>query len=205
MKSLVVLSLLVFGCAAANTPTGNDGSTGGHAICPDHPDQCGGKCCGNKCIDTTLDPNNCGDCGNACGAGQLCRSGSCGCLPSGAMCGTGQTCCSSAGCKSLMSDVNNCGACGNACGTGGSCTNGMCTCGGMTCGANQKCCSGTCMSSCATDMGMPDMSTSGGGLCQCSDHCVGDPVGWCVGTNCCYANGIFMTCMIGPCQINMAP
>jgi len=205
MKALLLVAL-VSGCASTGVPPAPDGSAGGHQICPDHPDQCGGKCCGTKCVDTSLDPNNCGDCNVACGAGQLCRSGNCGCLPSGTQCGTGQSCCSTAGCKSLMSDVNNCGSCGNACGSGGACTNGMCTCGGMSCGAGQSCCNGTCASSCVTDMGTtPDMSSSSS-LCQCASHCSNDPiVNWCVGPNCCYSPGLVGSCMIGPCQINQNP
>jgi hypothetical protein len=209
---LAVLWLVVIaGCASSsNTPPGAKDLGGSLSICPDHPNQCGGSCCGSKCIDTSIDPKNCGSCGNVCGDGQLCQGGHCGCFPSGAQCGSGQTCCSSAGCKSLDSDINNCGACGHACGAGATCTNGQCTgCGGQNCTGNQVCCNGTCAATCATDMGAaaPDLSmgNQNTGACQCSDHCASDLIGWCVGDQCCYVNGIAGSCNVGPCTINMTP
>ena len=33
--------------------------------------------CGNACIDTSLNPRNCGACGNICSAGQVCFSANC--------------------------------------------------------------------------------------------------------------------------------
>ncbi len=53
------------------------------------------------------DPANCGACGNACAAGEICWKGACGC-PSG------QTVCNGQ-CVRLSDDPENCGACGNAC------------------------------------------------------------------------------------------
>jgi hypothetical protein len=106
-----------------------------------------------------------------------------------------------------MTDAFNCGGCGVQCGSGGTCMNGECKCGTQTCGAGQTCCNGTCMASCPNDMGAgsPDMAGSSG-LCQCSNHCTSDPIGWCIGSNCCYLEGLLlMTCMIGPCQPNLAP
>jgi hypothetical protein len=105
-----------------------------------------------------------------------------------------------------MSDAFNCGQCGHVCGTGATCSGGVCKCGSATCMANETCCSGTCQTSCVTDMGTAlDMSPSGG-LCQCASHCATDPIAkWCVGPECCYTPGIAGACTIGPCQINMAP
>lgn len=34
-------------------------------------------CCSGSCVDTDTDENNCGSCGNPCGGGQICESGSC--------------------------------------------------------------------------------------------------------------------------------
>ena len=59
-------------------------------ICPGHPDQCGGKCCGATCIDVSHDPHNCGDCGTVCPVGTVCLGGSCGCPPHGDKCSLGQ-------------------------------------------------------------------------------------------------------------------
>jgi len=216
MRALVAtLCLLVAGCAGNSAPSVklDAGGGGGSSICPSHPTQCGGTCCGDQCIDTTIDPRNCGACGMACAAGQLCQASHCGCFPTGVACGTGQSCCASAGCKSLDTDANNCGACGVSCGTGGTCTGGKCTCGGATCGAGQSCCNGSCSSmSCLNDMGAPiDMTSTSTGLCQCSDHCVNDPfavlgITWCLDTNCCYTDALAGTCgTAATCQINMSP
>jgi hypothetical protein len=207
MRFAVCVVLLAAGCAATSNPgSGSKDMAGGLAICPNHPEQCGGTCCGTRCADTMIDPINCGDCGIICTEGQLCSGGHCGCFPSGTKCGTGQTCCGAAGCKSLDSDVNNCGDCGKSCGSGATCSGGMCMCGTTVCGVNQVCCNGVCKATCAIDMGVapPDMSGTSG-ACQCSSHCTTDPIGWCVGPECCYFDGISGACNIGPCNINMTP
>jgi hypothetical protein len=161
-------------CSSGNAPTmmvrKDMGS--GLAICPDHPENCQGKCCGSNCTDTTIDANNCGTCGNKCPAGLVCKAGVCGCLPSGVACGMGQSCCPNTGCHSLDSDVNNCGGCGSmfACGTGAKCMSGKCVCGGITCAAGQSCCNGVCASTCMSSS-MPDMamgSSSNMPLCDCT-------------------------------------
>jgi hypothetical protein len=212
MRAFVAaLFLFVSGCAGSSSPTVNGGKDGGggNSICPAHPGQCGGTCCGDQCIDTTIDPRNCGACGMACAAGLVCQAGHCGCFPTGVACGSGQSCCSSAGCKSLDSDANNCGGCGISCGTGGTCTGGQCTCGGAKCSAGQSCCSGMCTSmSCVNDMGMPiDMTMpTNTGLCQCSDHCVNDLFGICMDTNCCYLDALLGSCgAAATCTANPAP
>jgi len=43
--------------------------------------------CGNACVNTASDPNNCGACGHACSSGQSCTSGVCG--GGAAVCGNG--------------------------------------------------------------------------------------------------------------------
>lgn len=75
--------------------------------------------CNGVCVSVTSDPQNCGACGNACGAGLVCSQNTC-----SATCGAGLENCNSA-CVVLASDPNNCGACGNACASG-SCVNGVC-------------------------------------------------------------------------------
>jgi len=101
-------------------------------------------------VDTSTSVLNCGSCGNACGAGQACTGGSCGCPTAG------QTACPT-GCVDLQSDSNNCGSCGKSCGGSATCNAGQCDCGGLTdcngvcadlnsdtanCGACGKACSG---------------------------------------------------------------
>jgi hypothetical protein len=203
LKTLLLGLVVLSGCAAAGTETPN---LAGRGICPNHPEQCGGSCCGERCVDTSGDPANCGGCGRTCAAGLLCQGGSCGCAPSGIACGAGQMCCAQDGCKSLDSDVNNCGSCGHVCGgSGASCVSGQCTCGGQTCGQYETCCNGSCAASCAPDLGMPTPLGGTGGLCQCGTHCAGDPIGWCMGTDCCYLEALGGACQIGPCLPNMTP
>ncbi len=71
--------------------------------------------------------DNCGVCGNACGAGLECRDGSCVCPDGELLCG--ETC------RDPLSDGANCGACGVVCGGGQVCDAGECLCpfGGIFC------------------------------------------------------------------------
>jgi hypothetical protein len=72
------------------------------------------------CVDVTSDPNNCGGCGVACGAGAACQMGVC-----IAGCAAGQIQCGGA-CIDASADNQNCGACGNVCSMGFVCTAGVC-------------------------------------------------------------------------------
>lgn len=68
-----------------------------------------GTSCAGRCLDLGRDPTNCGACGRACSAGQVCNLGRC-----VSSCSAGLTdCCG--GCVDVMSDQLNCGACGHAC------------------------------------------------------------------------------------------
>ncbi len=97
---------------------------------------CGGQClgvqstcCANTCVDTTSDPNNCGFCGNACGAASCCSSG---CV------------------DTMGSDNANCGGCGVPC--SGTCVGGTCQTNNTTCTldmgtcAHSPCTTGTALS-----------------------------------------------------------
>jgi hypothetical protein len=193
VKHLVCLLFvaLVLHAGCAKTSPGEEPPAKNKNICPDNPILCSGSCCGIECVDTKLDARNCGACNVICETGTVCANGKCGCLPTGAACGMGQSCCGNAGCKSLMSDINNCGACGKACGVGSTCENGACKCGGTTCAAGQVCCEGTCAATCA---GNPDMSM---GMCSCPQGCPLTNV--CVGPNCCFEDYLILgTCMPDP-------
>ncbi|MEZ4405886.1 MAG: hypothetical protein R3A52_05370 [Polyangiales bacterium] len=92
--------------------------------------------CGDRCVDTQTESDHCGACGNACPAGQSCRSGAC-----RVVCPSPQVACSAdlpgdAGvrdgsvvrevCVLTDTDRFNCGMCGRACPNGQVCSMGMC-------------------------------------------------------------------------------
>src|SRR5512135_2855836 len=65
--------------------------------------------CGDTCVDTQSNAQNCGACGKACPADQVCSHGTC-----ATVCAQGTTHCGN-DCVDIGSDVNNCGQCGKAC------------------------------------------------------------------------------------------
>jgi len=91
---------------------GSNYCTGSHAAC-----------CGNSCVNTNTDSNNCGGCGIACVAPSTCAGGSCNCA--GNTCFPWQSCCALT-CTDPYWDNNNCGGCGIACGNGKVCDFGSC-------------------------------------------------------------------------------
>ena len=102
--AMVAPALLWVGCGGGTTVvSGSDGGT-----------NCGSSStlCGTSCVDTQTDNANCGKCGAACAAGEVCSSGAC-----SATCGTGLTVCSGT-CVNEKTDNANCGACGTVCPAG---------------------------------------------------------------------------------------
>ncbi len=85
------------GAAGAGTPAGG----GGAGTCSG-----GTTPCGDACVDTTVDPDNCGDCGNACTAVEICSAGQC--------CPAGQKSCGGT-CVDIATDAANCGDCDEEC------------------------------------------------------------------------------------------
>ena len=92
----------------------------------------------NACSDLNDDKQNCGSCGNACPAGDVCIGGACcrpnvlpnglqapGCRPATLDCGALANC--NGICVDKMTDGSNCGTCGNVCQAGGGCAAGRCT------------------------------------------------------------------------------
>ncbi len=81
-------------------------------------------------MNLTTDPDNCTECGAACGGGRDCIGGAC-------QCPMGLTQCNTQ-CTNLLGDPANCGACGNSC-NGGTCQGGGCTCPSGKSLCNQSC------------------------------------------------------------------
>ncbi len=164
------------------------GGGSAQCLCGNLP-QCGvGQACVQRdgtflCANLNFDPANCGAIGNACGEGETCNMGVCGC-GTGGPCAAGQACCSST-CIDTSSDAMNCGGCGNVCGANApNCNSGSCGCGtGAACAApmpglspfmeaspGESCCAGACVanttSSCACEActGEDTCQVAGGGL-----------------------------------------
>jgi Stigma-specific protein, Stig1/Putative metal-binding motif len=131
------------------------------------------------CVDTKVDPSNCGACDNACPAGQACDNGSCswGCTGGTTKCG--------AKCVDTLLDPANCGGCNKVCPAGEVCSLGSCglICGGGTTKCGAKCVDtksdpancGGCGTKCAT--GQLCSGGSCGGSCSgtqvmCGNKCV---------------------------------
>lgn len=79
------------------------------AGCPSTGINCnpGTNRCGLGCADFRSDSQNCGACGVACQALQICQDSACQCRPGATLCGTS--------CVVLSSDLTNCGRCGRSC------------------------------------------------------------------------------------------
>lgn len=122
--------------------------------------------CGNACIDTNQDNDNCGQCGAVCRPNESCCAGNC---------------------RATQDDVEHCGACHAGCASGNICLNSTC---GMECGASicpadgndPDCCAGACTNvkrdsqhcgECGTACGTPE--TCCGGVCTDTandpEHC----------------------------------
>jgi xyloglucan-specific endo-beta-1,4-glucanase len=153
-----------------STTTGSGGS-GGLACAT------GSSSCGSQCRELSSDAANCGACGTACAAAQVCSLGKC-----GSACAPGLTKCGSA-CVDLTGSAPNCGTCGNACPADQSCWMSACRCatGQGACGTNDACVDvlssttncGTCGNACASggtcDNGVCACPT---GLTACAGKCV---------------------------------
>jgi hypothetical protein len=188
------------GCAAGGTPQGS--GAGGAAGCES------GTLCGGTCVDLMSDQGNCGACGTACGAGQVCSGGTC-----TLDCGAGTTKCGT-NCVDTQNDPSNCGTCGMACPMGQVCSAGAC---GLTCAGGTTLCSGKCVDTqidpancggCGMACSMGQICSAGacgltcvGGTTLCSGKCVDtqtDPAN-CGGCNKPCPSG--QTCSGGMCNL----
>lgn len=72
--------------------------------CPqDRPDECDGRC-----VDVQTDPDHCGECGNACAAGETCQGGQCGVACGNDFCPIATEVCDNGSCRT-------CDVCGSGC------------------------------------------------------------------------------------------
>jgi len=94
-----------------------------------------GTLCGTSCVDTEKDSRNCGGCGIACAAGEICSDGAC-----TTSCPGGQALCDGA-CHDLGTSAAHCGACGRACPEGQVCAANDCV---VACPDGQAACDGGC-------------------------------------------------------------
>ncbi len=112
MAALPVLgALAAASCANGVTTLNPHGSSGAGAGGGSAPViECGKeKLCGKVCVDVQSDPQHCGDCGAACGAGKACTAGKC-----TLNCGSTLATCADQ-CIDLQNDPAHCGACDKAC------------------------------------------------------------------------------------------
>jgi hypothetical protein len=157
--------------------------------------------CGARCVSLETDSDNCGTCGNSCGAGSVCLGGAC-----MLTCPQGYFECQD-GCANLQSDPLHCGTCTTMCDPQSACTGGVCArlcvdpqqvcdqlcvdtstdranCGscGMRCAPGSVCSGGLCVASCA--VGLSTCPGDGGFFCvdldadenncgQCGHACTG--------------------------------
>lgn len=113
--------------------------------------------CGQVCVDISTDLSNCGVCGRACAAGEICDQGTC-----SINCVAGRTLCG-ATCADTLTDSANCGTCGMACSAERSCSGGQCV-----CPVGQNDCGGVCSDPLtdASNCGSCGNACMGGQTCQ---------------------------------------
>jgi len=102
-------------------------------VCPEGQVACG-QGAEAVCQEFRSDPDNCGGCGVACGAGQACVEGSCRCQPGATF--------SNGACVFTAFDPANCGTPGTVCGEGTVCSEGACV---ASCPATATQCGRSCV------------------------------------------------------------
>ena len=150
MAAWLIGALFAAGCSS--DPVVTPGADAGTMDAADVAPSCGAGqvLCNGACVNTQTDNANCGACGRACAAGEVCSLGACGTTCAASL----ATCSSGAGdggaradggaatfCADLRNDRLNCGACGTECPAGSICVDRTCT---LTCAVGQTQCSGAC-------------------------------------------------------------
>jgi hypothetical protein len=134
-------------CSAANTTMTCTAGTCRVASCATGWSDCDGSASNGCEVSTTSNGANCGACGRACAAGQVCSNSVC-----ETTCAGGTTLCS-ASCVNLQSDARNCGGCGRVC-VGASrasavCVSGVCN---IACDPGFADCNGVRTDGCEIDL-----------------------------------------------------
>ena len=114
---LLAVAAGTWACGGVVSPGGSGGSAEGAAV------RCarGLTNCDGACVNLRTSAADCGSCGNACVAAEVCTRGAC------TGCPTGETGCSGT-CVNLQTSAANCGSCGAACLAGETCSAGTCAC-----------------------------------------------------------------------------
>jgi len=161
--------------------------------------------CGSRCVDTEIDPQNCGGCSTTCGIGSICRNGVCLHKPKtktksrSICCDDGFTNCQN-GCVDLNSDPSNCRVCGYNCSGKnwpgccfGNCVdfsneNSNCGSCGNQCGFLEQCFGGICNTycSCGSEVALIDTQTNIKNCGGCGASCSPNNIEFnsCSGGNC---------------------
>ncbi len=131
-------------------------------------------------VDTTSDRANCGACGRACVAGEVCSAGAC-----RSTCAAGETNCAGS-CADLTSSVSNCGTCGRVCpapaNAAAACATGRCS---FTCNAGFGDCDGNPANGCETSvLTSPTSCGRCGNACALAHATPGCDAGRCVISRC---------------------
>jgi hypothetical protein len=121
------------------------------------------KACGGQCKTVATDQENCGACGNVCGAGQTCQNGLC-------QCSSGLLACNG---MCVSSTATHCGGCNTTCASGQVCSQNACQ---TSCGTGETQCSdGACVSPTGGDAlhcggcnACPAGAACNAGVCSCS-------------------------------------
>lgn len=177
------LFLIAASCANPGPAQGTDAGSDAPPIGPCGPGTA--VKCGDTCVDTQSNSQNCGKCGTVCDPSLVCSHGLC-----ATVCASGTIHCGN-DCIDQGSDVNNCGGCNKKCPPGNVCSKGSCT---LTCQDTLTNCNGDCVDITQNDdnCGACGSPCPGGQVCQNSKCIATCQSGW---TSCAVGDAGATTCV----------